>query len=812
MNAFLAEHAPPVLDPFCGGGSIPLEAQRLGLRAYASDLNPVPVLITKALIEIPPKFAGRPPVNPDWQKKSQEEKAATVWHGAQGLAADVRYYGQWMRDEAEKRIGHLYPRVKITKEMAKDRPALKEYIGKELTVIAWLWARTVASPNPAAQGAHIPLVRSFWLSTKKGKEAWARPVVNGAKNTIRFEVQSGPPPSGFDPRKGTVVRTGATCLLTGSPITFDHIRAEGKAGQLSARLLAIVAENGRDRIYLPPLDSHDAAIRLPLPDQYPDTDLPEQALSIRVMLYGMDKHYKLFTPRRLTFMTTLCGLVSCARELVRRDISDNEPPNDELSPSTEGTLSSSYANAIATYLGEAASKTAAFHCTLASWRAKEGKSARAFGRQSLPMVWDFAEVNPFVNAGGSLDELIDSATKTIALLPASAEGIVTQRDATQTLDLSACVVSTDPPYYDNVGYADLSDFYYGWLRRSLSSVDRALFSTLQTPKSNELIATPYRHDGERESARVFFEDGLKRALVRMRGVQNSDCPLTIYYGFKQSESEEGDQDESDETGTIASTGWETILEAIVHGGFSISGTWPMRTESVVGLKLGVNSLASSIILVCRPRPTDASLATRKEFITALRQELPDALRNLQQGNIAPVDLAQAAIGPGMAVFTRYAKVMEADGRPMSVRTALGLINQSLDEVLAEQEGEFDADTRWALAWFEQYGMNEGPFGTAETLSRAKNTAVNGLVAAGIVEAEGGKVRFWKREELPDGWGSSHGQTAHGLGSDAIFDPLARIRRRVRRRRPGSQAGRHRGNRSRSGLSALFDLRTQEMGG
>lgn len=749
VNAFLAEHAPPVLDPFCGGGSIPLEAQRLGLRAYASDLNPVPVLITKALIEIPPKFAGRPPVNPEWQAKSKEEKAATVWHGAQGLAADVRYYGQWMRDEAEKRIGHLYPKVKITKEMAKDRPDLKEYVGEELTVIAWLWARTVASPNPVAHGAHVPLLRSFWLATKPGKEAWIQPIIDRQGNSFRFEVRTGKPPKGVDPRRGTVVRTGGRCLLTDSPISFDYIRDEGKAGRIASRLLAIVAE-GTGRVYISALEHHTNIAESARPKDYPETNLPEQALSIRVMLYGMDKHNKLFTARQLVALTTFSDLVQESWQRVRGDSESAGMPSDNRTLTDGGAGALAYADALATYLGEATSKTAAFHCTLASWRAKEGKSARAFGRQSLPMVWDFAEVNPFAPAGGSLEELVESASKTIADLPASGTGVALQLDATQAFPPGKFVVSTDPPYYDNVGYADLSDFYYAWLRRSLIGVHASLFSTVQTPKTTELIATPYRHGGSREEAQRFFEDGLKKVFVRARQIQETAYPLTVYYGFKQSEADEA-QDEIEENVSVASTGWETMLEGVVQAGFSVHGTWPMRTESVVGLKNTVNSLASSIILVCRPRPADAPLATRKQFIGALRQELPDSLRKLQRGNIAPVDLAQAAIGPGMAVFTRYAKVMETDGSPMSVRTALGLINQSLDEVLAEQEGEFDGETRWALAWFEQFGMDEGPFGVAETLSKAKNTAINGLVESGIVTARAGKVRLVKRAELPAEW-------------------------------------------------------------
>jgi putative DNA methylase len=331
---------------------------------------------------------------------------------------------------------------------------------------------------------------------------------------------------------------------------------------------------------------------------------------------------------------------------------------------------------------------------------------------------------------------------------------IEQLDAVAALDTPDVCISTDPPYYDNIGYADLSDFFYVWLRRSLVGVYPSLFATLLTPKTQELIASPYRHDGSKDKAQAFFEDGLGKAFARMQQVQNADYPLTVYYAFKQAESDEDDAE--GEPGSVvpatASTGWETMLAGLIRAGFSIHGTWPMRTErSVRSVGLGTNALASSIVLVCRPRPKDAQLATRKQFIIALRRELPEALRNLQHGNIAPVDLAQAAIGPGMAVFTRYTKVMETDGSPMNVRTALGLINQALDEVLAEQEGEFDADTRWATAWFEQHAHNDGPYGEAETLSKAKNVGIAGLVTAGILQSRAGKVRLLRRDELPDDW-------------------------------------------------------------
>lgn len=754
VNQFLAEHAPPVVDPFAGGGSIPLEAQRLGLRAYASDLNPVPVLINKVLIEIPPKFAGQPPINPDSRgglaaSKGKGKKSKKVvehdWPGATGLVEDVRYYGQWMRDEAEKRIGHLYPKVEITAEMAQDRLDLAPYIGKQLTVIAWIWARTVASSNPAVESAEVPLARSFWLSTKKGREVFVEPVVSKDRRSYRFVVRTGTPQDGFDPKRGTVNRNGATCLLSGEAINFDHVRKEGKAGRLGSQLMAVACEGNRCRIYLSPDSVHESAANVPMPSEVPDTPIPNLALGFRIQLYGMDKHFKMFTRRQLTALTTLCDLVRDARlKLIRETV-----PQTQTIGSSNST---EYADAVATYLAMLVSRYANYCSTLSVWssHAKDELAKQVFMRQALQMTWDYAETNPFGTSGGTWDSQIEWLTRAINVAGPTV-GNVRQLDATAaTVPDIHPIYSTDPPYYDNIGYADLSDYFYVWLRRSLFPIYPNLFSTLLTPKETELIATPHRHGEDWGKAQAFFEDGFRKAFSLMRKEHDSDYPLTIFYAFKQTEADDDDDAESGGS-TVSSTGWETMLEGVVSSGLSVTATLPMRTELTANLKKTVSALASSIVLACRLRSVNAALATRKEFIMTLRRELPNALRNLQRGNIAPVDLAQAAIGPGMAVFTRYSRVLESDGLPMTVRTALGLINQSLDEVLAEQEGEFDGDTRWALAWFEQFGMDDGAFGDAETLSKAKNTAINGLVEAGIVTARAGKVRLVKRDELPVDW-------------------------------------------------------------
>ena len=725
VDHFLAHYAPPVLDPFAGGGSIPLEAQRLGLRAYASDLNPVPVLINKALIEIPPKFANQPPVNPDAQKGKLKN---AEWRGSQGLAEDVRYYGKWMRDEAEKRIGHLYPKVKVTQEMVDDgRPDLEPYVGQDLTVIAWVWARTVPSPNPAFRNTHVPLLRAYWLSKKKGQEAYVNP--NVKNGSYKFKVCTDIPVGEFDPSNGTVVRTGGTCLVSNSPMSFEYIRNAAKEGRMKQQLMAIVCSTGRRRVYLDPLECQESVALEVKADNFPITDLPEQALSFRVQLYGMNEHWKLFTQRQLVALVALSDLVEEAQMLV-------------LKASSGASLDSrtAYSHAVATLLGMTVSRTANSLSTLSIWSTTRGQSINAFGRQALPMTWDFPEVNPFAGAAGDFAKSCKNVAKTIERLPASGISQVSQQDARSKLPTA--VISTDPPYYDNIGYADLSDFFYVWIRKSLKSIYPQLLGTLLTPKNDELIATPYRHEGSRKDAAKFFESGLQKAISQWRNSAEVGYPITVFYAFKQ--------EETDTAGT-ASTGWETFLTGLIENKLVITATWPMRTERDQGLKTGSNVLASSIVLACVSRSANASIVTRRDFANALRKELPEAIQHLQSGNVAPVDLAQASIGPGMAVFSRYAKVVNADGSPMTVREALQLINQVLDESLVEQESDFDPDTRFALRWYDQYGMDEGPFGDAEVLAKAMAVSVSGVVEAGIVKSGAGKVRLLKRGELNEKW-------------------------------------------------------------
>ena len=732
---------PAFHDPFAGGGALPLEAQRLGFEAYASDLNPVAVLINKAMIEIPPKFASKPPVNPESQKKIGAQSGS--WKGATGLAEDVRYYGQWMRDEAERRIGQLYPKIEVTAEMARERKDLKPLVGQKLTVIAWLWARTVKSPNPAFAQMDVPLVSSFMLCTKPGKEAYVEPVIE--EGGYRFTVKVGKPKDSDAAENGTKLSRGSfRCLFSDVPISYEYINAEANADRMSARMMALVVEGKNGRVYLSPTEAMEAVAREAKPTWKPDA--PSRgtwAGNAQGRHYGFRTFGDYFTPRQLVALTTLSDLVQEALERVKHDAIVASLPDDGKPLNIGGTGATAYADAVGTYLAISVDKAADYWSTICTWHSSKELIRNTFGRQAIPMTWDYAETNVFSTSTGNVSSGIEWALKVLFMLPAMARGLASQSDAqTQEISLGR-VVSTDPPYYDNIGYADLSDFFYVWLRRSLKPVFPDLFATLAVPKAEELVACSYRH-GNKGKAETFFLDGMTQAMHRLAEQAHPAFPVTIYYAFKQAESDGVD-------GT-ASTGWDIFLAAVIRAGFAISGTWPMRTELANKL-IGINAnmLASSIVLVCRPRQADAPTATRREFVTALKTELPVALTHLQRGNIAPVDLAQAAIGPGMAVYTRYAKVLDAEGKPLSVREALTLINQTLDEVLAEQEGDFDADSRWAITWFEQVGFEVGEYGMAEQLSKSKNTSVSGLVEAGILASKSGKVRLLKPDELPDDW-------------------------------------------------------------
>ena len=749
---FDPDKLPAFHDPFAGGGAIPLEAQRLGLEAWASDLNPVAVMINKAMIEIPPKFAGRAPVGPLLPSPSgrgaggEGKRLMNDWPGATGLAEDVRRYGHWIREEADKRIGHLYPKVKITPEMVAERPDLKPYEGQELTVIAWLWTRTVKCPNPACE-CEMPLLSSFVLSSKKGNEAYLIPSYKDGN--VYFDVRLKKPTHLGDLKKG--FKRGMSgifeCINCGTVTSRNYTAEQATTNGLGAIQTAVVCEGKNGRVYLPARYSN-------IPEDFPEVDktgleveLSPNPRDVWCRNFGLNTPADLFTPRQLVALTTFSDLVQEARARAIEDARKAGWDDDGGGLDAGGTGATAYGDAVAVYLALAVDKATDYWSTVCSWHSSKELIRNTFGRQAIPMTWDYAETNPFSSSAGNASSGFDWAVKALNTLPTQQAGYALQADATSQSVSKDKLVSTDPPYYDNIGYADLSDFFYVWLRRSLKPIYPGLFATLAVPKAEELVATPYRH-GSKEKAEQFFLDGMKKALHNLAEQAHPAFPVTIYYAFKQSETREG---------STTSTGWETFLEAVIQAGFSIDGTWPMRTE--LGNRMissGTNALASSVVLVCRKRPENAESISRKDFQRQLRHEMPEALEAMIGGSegaspIAPVDLAQAAIGPGMAIFSQYEAVLNQDGSRMTVHDALILINRAITEYLSPESGSFDNDTQFCSAWFEQYGWNKGPFGEADVLARAKGTSVDGVVEAGVLESGGGKVRLLKWKEYPTDW-------------------------------------------------------------
>lgn len=721
----MGDDLPPLLDPFAGGGAIPLEAQRLGLKAYAQDLNPVAVTINKAMIEIPPLFAEKTAVNPESRSRANIDS----WTGNNGLAADVKYYGSWMKEEAARRIGYLYPKVKVSAEQG----------GGKATVIAWLWTRTVKCPNPAC-GHEAILVRSFDLSKKKGKEWHVEPVCEDGE--VRFEVAPGKAT-----QDGTVNRRGATCVHCGTPIDFKYVRAEGRAHRMGEKLMAIVAEGKRGRVYCAPNDEQASVADIPKPDEYPDADIASNPRDFKTPNYGLATFSQLFTNRQLTALTTFSELVGEAQKKAEADATAAGLPDDGVGLADGGTGARAYGEAIGVYLANLVDQLANHNSSICSWNAGNTQLRNVFSRQAIPMTWDYAESNPFCNSSGCFDNLFIRMTEAFQGLPSivSKPGIVRQFDAQSDNGMRNIVVSTDPPYYDNIGYADLSDFFYVWLRQSLRRTYPRLFSTMLVPKHEELVATPYRESRGKDGARDFFEEGMFSTFKQICKYACDDVPVTIYYAFKQSETESTNDVES-----TASTGWETMLSAIIRAGFSITGTWPMRTE--MGSRMiasGTNALASSIVLVCRKRPEDAPMGTRRDFVMSLKRELGSALDKLRSSNIAPVDLAQSAIGPGIGMYSRFSQVLEADGSPMTVRAALQLINQEVDAYFSDQDGELDRESRFCVDLYTQKAFDTIKFGEADVLARAKNVSIEGLAAQGLLASVKGNVHLLDRSEVSE---------------------------------------------------------------
>jgi putative DNA methylase len=743
---FNPEVLPGFHDPFAGGGALPLEAQRLGLKSYASDLNPVAVTINKAMIEIPPKFAGRSPVGPEIAADKGSKKKATRdafedWSGSLGLAEDVRRYGNWILGQAKQKIGHLYPTVEITTEMVAEREDLKSYLGEKLTVIAWLWARTVKSPNPAFSHVEVPLVSSYILSSKAGNESYIEPILE--ENGYQFKVKAGSPPE-FAKNGTKAGSRGAdfTCLVSKTPISGSYIKAEAQAGRMGQKLMAIVAEGARGRVYISPVDEHEETARKIIPEWKPDVEFFQQALGFRVGNYGMTKWSDLFTPRQLVALTTLSDLVQEAIIRVQEDARAAGMHDDGVGLESGGSGATAYGQAVGIYLAFVVDRCADFSNSGTRWVPSNQKVMNLYGKQAVAMTWDYPEAAILHETVGGFGPAVDFIAECILkLVKGRVQGFVDQKDAATSSVSVNKVISTDPPYYDNIGYADLSDFFYVWLRRSLRPIFPDLYATLAVPKAEELVATPSRHGG-RDKAETFFLDGMTAAMQKLANQSHPGFPVTIYYAFKQSETKS-------EVGT-SSTGWETFLAAVIKAGFALTGTWPMRTEGADRIRgQGSNALASSIVLVCRKRTIDAATISRRDFIRELNATLPEALAEMTRGGInspvAPVDLSQAIIGPGMEVFSKYSAVLEADGSPMTIRAALRLINRFV------AEEDFDHDTQFCLAWFEQHGWAEGKYGDADVLARAKGTSVGGLTEAGVVESASGDLRLLKWAEMPRDW-------------------------------------------------------------
>jgi len=744
---FDPEKHPAFHDPFAGGGALPLEAQRLGLESWASDLNPVAVLINKAMIEIPPKFAGRAPVGPLPESDNRTTMDVKTWKGAAGLAEDVRRYGHWMREEAFKRIGHLYPKVEITAEMVAKRPDLAGYLGQKLTVIAWLWARTVKSPDPRFAHVDVPLVSSFVLSKKEGKGAWVDPVVEG--DSYRFDVRVGKPPA--DAEKGNKTARGANfrCLISGATIGGDYVKQEGIAKRIGETLLAVVCEGDRGRVYLSPdlipalAKDLDVAWR-------PESSLPDDPRNFWTINYGLTVWGDLFTSRQLVALSTFCDLVAEVRSTIQANAVKAGMVDDGLGLDAGGQGATAYGEAVCFYLGLAIGKQTDNASSLCGWHngAAHQKIRATFGRQAVPMVWDYAEGNFFSDSTGNIRRQWDLIGEVIEnALGNSTPSFALQCGAQSQSISTNKVISTDPPYYDNIGYADLSDFFYVWLRRSLRDIYPEVCATLATPKAEELVATPYRHGGK-ENAEAFFLNGMTQAMTNLAQKGHPGHLTTIYYAFKQSESTDG---------STSSTGWSTFLGAVIHSGFQITGTWPLRTElgnRMVGS--GTNALASSIVLVCRRRSEDAPSCTRADFQRELSDVLPTKLHDMVFGSgdsepIHPADLAQAAIGPGIGIFSQYASILKQDGQNLSVKEALEMINTEIGRFFNEGASDLDRDSRFCLTWYQSHAYEAGAFGEAQVLAQAKGSSVDGLVDAGVLVSGAGKARLLRIEEYPSDW-------------------------------------------------------------
>jgi putative DNA methylase len=695
---------PTVLDPFCGGGSTVVEAQRLGLPVVASDLNPVAVLITRVLGELLPPMAHVPSVS----QGSAQLRLGPEQPPFEGFVVGLRHYGGLVQKAVQDKLGDLYPKI------PQGEP------------VAWLWCRTVPCPNPVC-GTTVPLLSSPVLSKQPRREATVEPVVDG-KN-VRFVVHKGKDaPVRSVKVKGSRARFQCLAPACGRSLDEGDLREAGRDGTMGLQLMAVCVDlpNGGGRTFLA-ADEVASPPRSPVvPPDLDELEIGKNTKNFSTALYGLPRQIDLYTPRQLAVLAAFADEVASVPDQVLADGGDERR-----------------AMAIASVLGLCLGKMAQANSSLVRWFTRLGpsKAVQAFGTQAMPMLWDFAEVFPFGKSVGSWHAQLNSVIGVLPSLPDVGQAAhVVPADARNAGDLvpaGTALLVTDPPYFAQINYADLADYFYLWLRRALRSVHPDLFATMATPKAAELTANPARYGGSRETARKEFITGFTAVFTSLKRAARPDLPLVVVYAHKQDE---------EMVDGIISTGWESLLEAVLTADLGVVRTWPVEaTHSTRQISQGANALASYVVLICRPREPDLPVTDRRGFLDALGAKLPGAIKEL--GHVAAVDLAQAAIGPGMQVFSGFSQVIEKDGSRMPVATALALINDKLQGILWDQEAEFDPETRAAVAWYDQFGWALGDSGRAEQIAWGKNTTIGRLVQADIMWAKAGDARLLDIDEL-----------------------------------------------------------------
>jgi putative DNA methylase len=696
---------PVVMDPFCGGGSTLVEAQRLGIQSLGSDLNPVPALVSRTLTELLPAQHGLPPTHPPESHTQALFGHSSVAQDYEGLAEDFRYYATGVLDKVRETTKENYP------------------LRQGENPVAWIWARTARCVNPAC-GIRTVLVTTWWLSKKPGDLAWIEHTVADGQVHLRVvgNQASGSPPEPPKAPRGTTFQ----CLACGSLVSDSQLIEQGRRGEIGYRLLAVAATVDGRRVYRDPLPGEEStALAVRIPDDLPNVAQSDDTRSFSGPRYGFPNFTDLFMPRQLATLSAF------ADETARL-----------YATLLMGGTNEARATAIVTLLGLAVGQLALVGSTETRWRlrvAAHAKAEGAFSRNDLRLNWDFAET---YFASASVGDWLETVNSMIRAFEYAAHGVgkVLKADARVARADRPALVATDPPYFDAIDYADLSDFFYIWHRRALRGIHPDLYSTVATPKSGELIASARRHHNDKDAAREYFVEGFTQTFGNLSRSLHPDLPLVVVYASKEQRA--GDEE----------TRWSAILTAILAAGLEVTSTWPIHgTGSSRMIGIGANAVASYIVMTCRPRPSGAGATSLNEFARTLRRELGPAVRDLQSSSILPIDLAQAAMGPGMQIFSRYREILDQNGRRVPVEQALRLINQALSEILDEQEGELDPESRFAVRWWEQHHWEPGPFGDADKAARPLGIAVEDVVAAQIAAADVGTVRLAGRGSLNRDW-------------------------------------------------------------